>query len=256
MHIKTNRIKRVIVQLPQFTALRTLSLECVGMNQPLRMALDVTSVTTLEDLAIENFSVDFIAGPPRCKLHACFAKLIDGVADFGRGCIDVEPWIFSNMRSSKNIPLSSFSLHNLGGLSEESWEALGNVLNTGWPLDYLYLDMNALSEELGPLDISEHRWQGLLTAKKLRISGYRARVLRADGACPSWERLSLESADDAGLSVQSMSSMSARLRAEIGGEFTFPGSVRAPLAFQLGAEMARMGRACRLRAHEPCGGDS
>lgn len=72
-----------------------------------------------------------------------------------------------------------------------------------------------------------------------------------DGACPSWDRLSLESDKDAGLSVQNMSSMLARLQ-----EFTFSGSVRAALAFQVGAEMARMGRFCQMGARKPCGGNS
>lgn len=115
-------MEHVVLQLPQFKFLRTLSLEYVGWNQELHMAVDLTAVTMLEDLAIENFSVDSIAGPPRCKLHTCF----DCLGGFGRGYVDAEPWIFSSMWSSKNIPMSSFSLRNVD-LSEESREALGSI---------------------------------------------------------------------------------------------------------------------------------
>ena len=117
--IKTDRMERVVAQLPQFKFLRTLSLEYVGWHQELHMALDVTAVTMLEDLAIENFSVDSITGPSGCKLHTCLYC----VGGYGRGCVDTEPWIFSSMWSSKNIPLSSFSLRNVD-FSEESQEAL------------------------------------------------------------------------------------------------------------------------------------
>ena len=87
--------------------------------------------------------------------------------------------------------------------------------------------------------------------QKLCLVGVSQCFLQADGACPSWDRLSLESDKDVHLSVQSMGSMLARLQ-----EFTFSGRVRAALAFQVGAEMARMGRFCQMRARAPYGGDS
>lgn len=66
--VKTSRMCHVTRQLAHFRALRTLSLEAVNANQPLRMALDVTALTELKHLAIHNFCMDSIAAPQGCKL--------------------------------------------------------------------------------------------------------------------------------------------------------------------------------------------
>lgn len=61
--VKTSRMRHVVHQLPQFRALRTLSLQALGTRGWLRMALDVTALKELKHLALENFSVNSIAAP-------------------------------------------------------------------------------------------------------------------------------------------------------------------------------------------------
>lgn len=61
--VKTSCMRHVMGQLPQSRALRTLSLEALGACGWLRMALDVTALTELKHLALENFSVNSIAAP-------------------------------------------------------------------------------------------------------------------------------------------------------------------------------------------------
>jgi hypothetical protein len=61
--VKTSRMCHVARQLAHFRALRTLSLEALDADQPLRMALDVTALSELKHLAIRNFCMDSIAAP-------------------------------------------------------------------------------------------------------------------------------------------------------------------------------------------------
>ena len=61
--VKTSRMRHVVHQLPQFRALRTLSLQALGTRGWLRMALDVTALKELKHLALENFSVNSLAAP-------------------------------------------------------------------------------------------------------------------------------------------------------------------------------------------------
>lgn len=136
------------------------------------------------------------------------------------------------------VPLVSFSLQLGYGdkLSAAGLAALESILSRDRPLEYLCLHNCGLVNAYSPLEISEHRWRGILKARTLRLvtSGTRAELLLGD--CPSWERLSWEAgAAEIDLQCDSMGSLLAGLR-----DFNICGKPRAPLALQLGAWGAPM----------------
>ena len=237
--VKTSRMCHMTRQLVHFRALRTLSLEAVNANQPLRMALDVTALTELKHLAIHNFCMDSIAAPQGCKLHARWTGNNNSGLARQQGH---NGWLCSSMWQRMKVPLVSFSLQvrSRDKFLAASLAALESIVSRGRPLEYLCLINCWLVNAYTPLEISEHRWRGILKARTLRLvtSGTLAELLLGD--CPSWERLSWEAGEaEIDLRCDSMGSLLAGLR-----EFNICGKPRAPLALQLGAEMARGGRPC------------
>ena len=235
--IKTKSMGQVLQELPQFSVLRTLRLQS-SLYKPLRMALDVTALPELKHLSIVNFSVKSIAAPQGCQLHASWNDP-DGTEDH-------VAWLRSSMWASWNIPLSSFQMHEENHVMDDALKVLEGILSRSAPLIYLCLDICRLVGNGKPFEISEHRWQGIVRAKNLRlmthaIDGFAQLSL---GKCtPAWERLSLEAADEIDLDSQSKSSIFAGLQ-----EFTVCGKPRAPLAVRICSELQHMGRTCHVRA--------
>ena len=243
-------MERVLGHLPKFGTLCTLRLESLDMRQPHEnLALDVTALQKLEHLTIANFHVNSIAAPRSCTLHACW--------DVGRDARPqelLEAWLCSTMWSSATIPLASLLLHDSGTTTTPAgMQALEEILSGKRRLDYLSLQLCDLidlmdkdgAESFERLQVSKHHWQGILRARNLRLYADDD-VLVSFSGIPSWKRLSLETFKQVDLYAHSMSSLLAGLR-----DFNVFGVPLAPLAVQLGAEMARAWRQCHVRRRPP-----
>ena len=237
--IETHRMECVIVHLPKLGASCTLKLESLSMRQPQNLALNVTALKELEHLTIVNFYVNSIAAPRGCMLHACW----EDKAYEGNNVVSLEAWLCSTMGSSANIPLASLLLHDSSGSTTAGLQALEEILSGERRFDVLSLELSDLMESDMPLEVSEHRWQGILRARNLRLAAVDKRVLVLLSGIPSWERLSLEADEHRAvcLFTHSMSSL-AGLQ-----DFNVYGMQQVPLAVQLGTQMARAGRRCHVR---------
>ena len=243
--IRIDRMGQVLQQLPQLRALRTLSLESLSVYKPLHMALHVTALPDLKHLSIVNFSVDSIAAPQGCQLHATWDNP-EGELYALRDMLDFGAWLSSSMWASANIPLSSLRMRDGCHVTDAVLKALEGFLSRSGPLEYLCLDIDRLVDDSKPLEVSEHRWQGILRARNLRIvmrTVYGCALLSLGESSPAWEHLSLEAAGEIDLCSQSKSSIFAGLQ-----EFNVCGKPRAPLAMGIHSELQRTRRTCHERA--------
>ena len=240
--------ERVLAQLPSFRALRMLCLEHSKSKRialPQGMGVDLTGVPTLKHFAIVNWYADSIRGPEGCKLHASYDP--NGFGGPSRSA----QFVFSGMWASKNLPLASFFPIDQNGGQDAALEALDKILSQDGPLDFVYMELDhAFGSSRKPLEISEQRWQGLLTASNLRLFTWEGCILRLPGACPAWKCLNIISEGEIDLSRQSMGHLVAGLKS-----FYLSGSVPLSLSDQLSAKLARTGRQCHVSAHSPISSD-
>ena len=188
---------------------------------------------------------DSIRGPEGCKLHASYDP-----NGFG-GPSRAAPFVFSSMWASKNLPLASFFLIDQNGGQDAALEALDKILSQDGTLDFVYMELDhAFASLRQPLEISEQRWRGLLTASNLRLYTHEGCILLLPDACPAWKRLSIISEGGIHIDTQSMGHLAAGLRS-----FYLSGRISLSLSDQLCAELARTGRLCHVSAQSPISSD-
>lgn len=180
-------MQQIVGRLSGFRALETLSL--VGAPIANGIALDVSDLSALRHLHIENFAPATVLGPANCTLHASWddknpKSCLDGRSD----------WLKSGLWASLNIPLSSLwfrAAETEDPRGDE--EALQSFMSSVHPIDHVSVELSEFGNDENPVQLSQDLWAGLLGAKNVRIIATYDCAIHLLEHNPAWANFALDS---------------------------------------------------------------